>query len=192
MSARAFISYCAPGQAIAFASRSSLAALPVMVESAERAGLPAIAARLVLPLSVSVFRFGAAIAQTVGVLFIARLFDVPITTAGVVTVVLAVVVTSFAVPGIPGGSIIAMVPVLAGAQLPVEGIAILLAVDTIPDMFRTTANLTGMMTLAAVLPEPATAPGDDDAPPGPASMSVGYSIEGDGGAAVRPPVAAGR
>jgi Na+/H+-dicarboxylate symporter len=45
-----------------------------------------------------------------------------------------------------------MVPVLAVARVPIEGIGILLAVDTIPDMFRTTANLTGAMTLAAVLP----------------------------------------
>ena len=56
--------------------------------------------------------------------------------------------------GIPGGSIIAMVPVLSAANLPVEGIAILLAVDTIPDMFRTTANVTGAMTLTAIMPLP--------------------------------------
>jgi Na+/H+-dicarboxylate symporter len=44
-----------------------------------------------------------------------------------------------------------MVPVLAAVNLPIEGIGILLAVDTIPDMFRTTANVTGSMTLAAML-----------------------------------------
>jgi Na+/H+-dicarboxylate symporter len=44
-----------------------------------------------------------------------------------------------------------MVPVLAAANLPIEGIGILLAVDAIPDMFRTTANVTGGMTIAAVL-----------------------------------------
>ena len=62
-----------------------------------------------------------------------------------------VILTTFAVPGVPGGSIIAMVPVLAAANLPIDGIGILLAVDTIPDMFRTTANVTGSMTLAAIL-----------------------------------------
>ena len=62
-----------------------------------------------------------------------------------------VVLSSFAVPGVPGGSIIAMVPVLAAVNLPIDGIGILLAVDTIPDMFRTTANVTGSLTLAAVL-----------------------------------------
>ena len=98
------------------------------------------------------FKFGAAVAQPVGVLFLARLFGVTLTPPQLATVVFAVVLASFAVPGIPGGSIIAMVPVLAAANLPIEGIGILLAVDTIPDMFRTTANLTGAMTLAAVLP----------------------------------------
>jgi Na+/H+-dicarboxylate symporter len=151
MSTAAFLSYCAPSQAIAFASRSSLAALPVMLDSAERAGLPASTSRLILPLAAAVFHFGSAIAQTVGVLFIARLFGVALTTPQLLSAILAVVIATFAVPGIPGGSIVAMVPVLAAANLPVEGIGILLAVDTIPDMFRTTANLTGAMTLTAVI-----------------------------------------
>ena len=154
MSASAFVSYCAPSQAIAFASRSSLAALPAIVASAERAGLPPVAARVVLPLAVSVFHFGAAVAQTVGVVFLARLFGVTLTPPQFASVVFAVVLASFAVPGIPGGSIIAMVPVLAAANLPIDGVGILLAVDTIPDMFRTTANLTGAMTLTAILPPP--------------------------------------
>src|ERR1051325_3251285 len=72
-------------------------------------------------------------------------------TPQLLSAILAVVIATFAVPGIPGGSIVAMVPVLAAANLPVEGIGILLAVDTIPDMFRTTANLTGAMTLTAVV-----------------------------------------
>ena len=152
MSASKFVAYCAPSQAIAFASRSSLAALPAIVESAERGGLSPTAARVVLPLAVAVFHFGAAVAQTVGVIFLAQLFGVTLTPSQLATVIVAVVLASFAVPGIPGGSIIAMVPVLAAANLPLEGIGILLAVDTIPDMFRTTANLTGAMTLTAILP----------------------------------------
>ena len=154
MSASAFISYCAPSQAIAFASRSSLAALPATVESAERAGLSPAASRFVLPLAISLFHFGAAVAQTVGVLFLARLFGVTLTAPQLASVVIAVVLASFAVPGIPGGSIIAMVPVLAVANVPIDGIGILLAVDTIPDMFRTTANVTGAVTLVAVVPAP--------------------------------------
>ena len=162
MSLRRFIAYCAPAQAMAFAARSSLAALPAAVESAEREQLSATTARFVLPLGIAIFHFGAAVAQTVGALFLARLYGVSLTPAALASVVFAVLFATFAVPGVPGGSIIAMVPVLATAHLPVEGIGILLAVDAVPDMFRTTANLTGAMTLAAVLraddPAPVAAP----------------------------------
>lgn len=47
-----------------------------------------------------------------------------------------------------------MIPVLMAAGLPLDGVGILLAVDTVPDMFRTTANITGAMTLTAILPAP--------------------------------------
>jgi proton glutamate symport protein len=151
MPPRAFVSFCAPAQAVAFASRSSLAALPAMVESGERANLPPIVSRFIVPLAASVFRIGAAVAMPVGVLFLARLYGVTLSPAQLASVVFTVILSSFAVPGIPGGSIIAMVPVLAAVNLPVDGIGILLAVDTIPDMFRTTANVTGSLTLAAVL-----------------------------------------
>ena len=154
MSARAFFTFCAPAQAVAFASRSSLAALPAMVESAERAGLPPVVSGFVLPLAASVFRVGAAVAQPVGVLFLARLYGVPIGAPQLASIAFTVVLTTFAVPGIPGGSIIAMVPVLAAVNVPIDGIGILLAVDAIPDMFRTTENVTGSLALAAALGRP--------------------------------------
>lgn len=148
---REFIAYCAPGQAIGFASRSSLAALPAMIASAERRGLGPAVSRLVLPLLASLSHFGAAIQQTVGVIFLAALSGVSWPPGVMASLLLAVVVATYAVPSIPGGSIIAIVPVLSVAGVPAEGIGILLAVDTIPDMFRTSANLTGALTLAAVL-----------------------------------------
>jgi Na+/H+-dicarboxylate symporter len=151
LSASAFAALCAPAQAVAFASRSSLAALPAMVESAERAGMSPMLSGFVLPLAASVFRVGAAVAQPVGALFLARLYGIALTPPQLASVVFTTVLATFAVPGIPGGSVIAMVPVLAAANLPIDGIGILLAVDTIPDMFRTTANVTGSLTLAAVL-----------------------------------------
>jgi Na+/H+-dicarboxylate symporter len=151
LSPAAFAAFCAPAQAMAFSSRSSVATLPAMLETASRAGLPPVVAGFIIPLGASMFRFGAAVAQTVGVLFLARLYGVELSHAQIASVVITVIFTTFAVPGIPGGSIIAMVPVLASASLPVDGIGILLAVDTIPDMFRTTANATGTMALAAAL-----------------------------------------
>jgi Na+/H+-dicarboxylate symporter len=151
MSPPAFIAFCTPAQAVAFASRSSLAALPAMLESAERAQLPPVVAGFILPLAASVFRIGAAVAMPVGVLFLARLYGAALSPAQLASIVFTVVLSSFAVPGVPGGSIIAMVPVLAAVNLPIDGIGILLAVDTIPDMFRTTANVTGSLTLSAML-----------------------------------------
>jgi Na+/H+-dicarboxylate symporter len=152
MRPREFLSYLAPSQALAFASRSSAASLPVMIASAERVRLSPEASRVVLPIAVALFHFGAAVAQTVGVLFLARLFDITLSLPQLASSVLAVILASYAVPGIPGGSIIGMVPVLSAANVPIEGIGILLAVDAIPDMFRTTANVTGALTLAAILP----------------------------------------
>ncbi len=154
MPARTFAAYCAPAQALAFASRSSLATLPAMVQAAERAGFALAASRVVLPLAVSVFHYGTAVAQTVGVLFLARLSGVTFSPWELASVAVTVVLASSAVPGIPGGSIIAIVPVLTAAHLPLEGIGLLLAVDTIPDMFRTIANVTGAMTLTAMVRGP--------------------------------------
>ena len=146
-----FAAFCAPAQAVAFSSRSSLAALPAMLETVERAAAPPVVAGFILPLAASVFRFGAAVAQTVGVLFLARLYGITLGPPQLASTVVAVVFTTFAVPGIPGGSVLAMVPVLRAADVPVDGIGILLAVDAIPDMFRTTANVTGTMALCAFL-----------------------------------------
>jgi Na+/H+-dicarboxylate symporter len=142
----------APSQAVAFSSRSSLAALPAMIEAAEtRLGFPPEISRFLLPLSASTFRAGSGVGLTVSVLFVARLYGVDLSVAQIATVIATVLLTSFSVPGIPNGSIIAMVPILVAAGIPVEGIGILLSIDTIPDMFRTTTNVTGHMTAAAIL-----------------------------------------
>ena len=141
-----------PAQAVAISSRSSLAALPAMIDGArERLRLPDEVTGFLLPLAASIYRIGTAIGQTTGVVFIAQLYGVSLGPAQLASVVLTVVATSFSVPGIPGGSIIIMAPVLMDAGLPMEGIGILLGADTIPDMFRTTANVTGHMAVAAAV-----------------------------------------
>jgi proton glutamate symport protein len=141
-----------PAQAVAVSSRSSLAALPAMIEAARgRLRLTDEVSSFLLPLAASVYRVGAAIGQTVGVVFIAQLYGVPLGPAQMASIVLIVVATSFSVPGIPGGTIIMMAPVLMDAGLPIEGIGILLGADTIPDMFRTTINVTGHLAVAAAV-----------------------------------------
>lgn len=151
VSFRRFARALAPAQGIAISARSSLAALPALIDGASSLGMNERVTGFFLPFSASLFRLGAAVALPVGVLFIASLYGVDLTTAQLVTVATTSVLLSFSVPGIPGGSILIMAPVLLAVGLPVEGIGILLGVDTIPDMFRTTANVTGTMTAAVVL-----------------------------------------
>jgi proton glutamate symport protein len=146
-----FARACAPAQAVAFTSRSSLAALPACFDGAREMEIPDSVAAFFLPLAASTFRIGGAIAQVVGVLFLARLYGVDLTPAQVATVLLAAVLTSFTIPGIPAGAIIVMTPVLAAVQIPAEGVGILVGVDTIPDMFRTMANVTAWLGGAGVL-----------------------------------------
>lgn len=142
----------APAQAVAFSSRSSLASLPAMIEGATtRLRLSTEVTSFLLPLAASVFRAGAGIGITLGVLFVARLYGVALGPAQLATIVLTVVLTSFSIPGIPNGSILVMVPVMLAARIPVEGVGLLLAIDTVPDMFRTTVNVTGDMTAAAIV-----------------------------------------
>ena len=97
------------------------------------------------------FRAGAAINIPIGVLFIAQLYGIDVSAAQLVTIVLMAVVTTFTIPSVPGGTIIVMVPVMLAANLPVEGVGILLAIDTLPDMFRTVTHVTADMTIASVM-----------------------------------------
>lgn len=159
-----------PPQAVAFSSRSSLAALPALIDSANtRLGLPEEITGFLIPLATVVFRVGGVLGVTTGAVFIARLYGVAITPQQLATVVVTGVVTSFSIPGIPGGSIVAMAPVLASIGLPIEGLGILLGVDTIPDMFRTTANVTGQLAAAVIVGrrsaiQPAATPAVDASP----------------------------
>ncbi len=166
----------APAQALAISSRSSLASLPAMLEGGEKQlGFSTEIRNFFLPLSASTFRVGSAIGIPAGVLFIARLYGIDLGPVQLATIALTSILITFSVPGVPGGSILIMVPVLLSVGLPAEGIGILLGVDTIPDMFRTTANVTGTMTAATILADrerraeavsavPATSPATESAP----------------------------
>jgi proton glutamate symport protein len=152
VSLRDFARAAAPAQIVAISARSSLAALPALIDSARtKLHLPPEISGFFLPLASAMFRVGATLGLTTGAVFIGRLYGVSISGTQLVTIVLTAVVTSFSIPGIPGGSIIAMAPVLASAGLPLEGIGILLGVDTIPDMFRTAANVTGQLAAATIV-----------------------------------------
>jgi Na+/H+-dicarboxylate symporter len=149
---RAFARAAGPAQAVAFSSRSSLAALPAMLESSDQVlGLPLPVRSFVLPLAAAGFKAGGAIGISIGVLFMARLYGIAPSPAEVVTIALLSVVTSVSSPGIPGGSIIVMVPVLLAAHLPVTAVGLLLAADAIPDLFRTVTNVTADLVAATII-----------------------------------------
>ena len=148
---RAFALAVFPAQAVAFSTRSSLAALPTMITGArDTLKLTPSATGFVLPLAVSVFRLNVPIAWVVGVIFLGKLYGVPISEAQLAVLVITSSLLAFSVPGIPSGSLYLMAPVLVQNGLPAESVAILVALDPIPDIFKTTANVTGHMTSAAI------------------------------------------
>ncbi len=142
---------CAPAQAVALSSRSTMASLPAMVDAAKTLGVPGHVIAFVVPLAASMLRVGSAVGQTVAVLFAARLFNVEISPLHLAVIVVVTVLTTFTVPGIPGGSIVVMVPILLAANVPADAVGILLGADVIPDMFRTLANVTGGVAAAAIV-----------------------------------------
>ncbi|MEO8335510.1 MAG: dicarboxylate/amino acid:cation symporter [bacterium] len=149
---RAFARSLAPAQAVAISSRSSLVALPALLEGSDTVlHLPLAIRSFFFPLAVAIFKSGSAVMIPVGVLFMARLYGVDLSAAQLVTIALMTVVTTFSVPAIPGGTVIVMVPILLAADLPVAAVGILLGVDTIPDMFRTATHVTADMAAATVL-----------------------------------------
>lgn len=152
VSPRRFARGAAPAQSIAFSARSSLASLPAMIDGGTKhLGFGSQITGFFLPLSASMFRLGGAIGIPAGVIFVCRLYGIPLGPGELATIALTSVLLTFSVPGVPGGSILIMVPVLLAVGAPAAGIGLLLGVDTIPDMFRTTTNVTGTMAAATVL-----------------------------------------
>lgn len=151
VSPRRFAQAVAPAQTVAFGTHSSMASLPAMIEGTEiRLGLSETATGFVLPLSLAVFKYSGPIWFVVVTYFVGRLYGIEIEPSRAVAVVVAAVVTSFAVGGVPSGAAVVVAPVLTAAGLPVEAMGILLAVDPIPNAFRTVANVTGMMAVTVL------------------------------------------
>lgn len=149
---RDFARGCAPAQVVGFSTRSSLAALPAMLEGAgKQLRLPSQVTGLALPAAVSVFKFASPIVRLAGTLFVAQLYGIELSGMQLVAVAAAVGVLSFYSPGIPSGGLFVMTPLYLEFGLPVEGIGLLIALDLIPDMFITAANVTADMSVAAVL-----------------------------------------
>ncbi len=155
---RQFARACAPAQAVAFSTRSSLASLPAMLDGAERdLRLPPQVSGIAIPVAVSLFKFASPIGRMTGTFFIARLYGIDLGPAEIAAITAAIAALSFYSPGVPSGGLFIMTPIYVALNLPVEGIGLLIALDLIPDMFITTANVTADMTVAVLLGRSATA-----------------------------------
>jgi proton glutamate symport protein len=151
---RRFAAAIAPAQAIAASTQSSLASLPAMIESARtRLGYPLHVTSLVLPMAVSLFRITSPV-QYMGVAaFVAWLYGIDLTAAQIAAGIGLAVIISMGSVGLPGqvSFMFTNMPVTQAMGLPVEPLGVLLAVDTIPDVFSTVGNVTADLTATAVV-----------------------------------------
>ena len=152
MPVRTFLKGCLTPQAIAAASTSSPATVPAMLEAANTdLNVSSPVSSFVIPLGAALGRGGAALFQGAGIVFLAWLYGVSLAVSGIGAAVLATFIVSFTVASVPGGSVLSMVPALATVGIPIDGIAILLGVDRVPDMARTATNVTGTLTATVVV-----------------------------------------
>ena len=150
-----FAKACLPAQAVGFSTRSSLASLPPMLEEAERTlGLKPEVTGLVLPAAVSMFKYASPTSRIVGTFFVASLFGVELGPLEIAALSAGMGALSFYSPGIPSGGLFVMAPLWMAFGLPIEGVGILIALDLIPDMVLTVANVTGNMAVAAIVGGP--------------------------------------
>jgi Na+/H+-dicarboxylate symporter len=146
-----FMRACVSPQAIAAAATSSPATVPAMLEAAGELKVSKAVAGFVIPLGAGIGRGGSAVFQGAGIVFLAWLYGVPLAAAGVGGAILATFIVSFAVASVPGGSVLSMAPAISTIGIPLDGLAVLLSIDRIPDMARTATNVTGTMTATVLV-----------------------------------------
>jgi Na+/H+-dicarboxylate symporter len=141
-----------PAQTIAFTSRSSLAALPVLLTDAQRKlGVSPTVAGFVLPLCASIFKPNSPITWPLGAVLVSQLYGVEFAGTNLVIFAIGSVILSLTVPGIPSGGFFVQAPLYIAVGLPPEGLGILIAIDFIPDLFKTLLNLTSYASTALLV-----------------------------------------
>lgn len=144
----------APAQVVAFSTQSSLACLPVMVERArDRLGVSAATAGLVLPLAVAVFRITSTVANLAVCIYVAHLYGIPLTPGVLFAGGVAALAISVGTVGLPGqvSFFASIAPIALTMGLPLEVLPLLLAVEVVPDIFRTIGNVTADMAAARIV-----------------------------------------
>ena len=144
----------APAQVVAFSTQSSLACLPVMVERArDHLGVSAATAGLVLPLAVAVFRITSTVANLAVCIYVAHLYGIALTPGVLFVGAVTALAISVAAVGLPGqvSFFASIAPICLAMGLPLEVLPLLLAVEVIPDIFRTIGNVTADLAVARIV-----------------------------------------
>ncbi|MBD3669984.1 MAG: dicarboxylate/amino acid:cation symporter, partial [Gammaproteobacteria bacterium] len=131
-----------PALLTAFSTSSSSATLPLTMDCVEKnAGVSNRTSSFVLPLGATVNMDGTALYECVAAMFIAQAYGIELSFATQFTIVLVALLTSIGVAGIPAASLVAISIILAAIGLPAEAIGLILAVDRVLDMMRTSVNV---------------------------------------------------
>ncbi len=125
----------------AFSTASSNGTLPLTMENVEKAGVRPEVSSFVLPLGATINMDGTALYEAVAVLFIAQVYGIDLTIAQQGLVAVTALLASVGAAGIPHAGMVMMVVVLNAVGLPTSAVALILAVDRILDMLRTTVNV---------------------------------------------------
>jgi len=136
---------------IAFSTSSSEAALPVALENMERFGVPKHIVGFVLPTGYSFNLDGTTLYLSLASIFVAQAAGVDMSVGEQVMMMLALMLTSKGVAGVPRAALVILAGTLASFQLPMEGAAVLLGIDAVMDMARTSVNVLGNCLATAVI-----------------------------------------
>lgn len=154
----------APSQAVAISTQSSLASLPAMLRSAEALEVPVAASGVVLPLAVAVFRVTGPAMNLAVVLYVAHWFGIALGPAQIAAGVAAAALTTLGAVSLPGqiSFVTSIAPIGIAMGIPVEPLLLLIAVENIPDIFRTLGNVTmDVAATATVARRSGFAPGEN-------------------------------
>src|SRR5439155_22770338 len=126
--------------------------LPIAIECVEkRAGVSNRVCSFTLPLGASLSMSGSALFQCVASLFIAKVYGAEISLVTLFIVPFMALLLSFGIAGIPSASLISVAVILPTLGIPVEGLGLIMALERILDMFRTTVNVLGNTTYAVLV-----------------------------------------
>ncbi len=150
-SAKKFLQAMKKPQAVALSTASSMATLPVTMETVEKElGVRNSTASFVLPLGATINMSGNAIYYGLVAIFFAQLFNIDLSMGAYVAIILTSTLGAVGQAGVPGPSFL-VVAVLLAAGIPIEGLPLLFALDRIFDMIRTALNITGDAACAVIV-----------------------------------------